>query len=516
MADPKQYRDNGLLNDEKDGMEKIKPRESNTVGSMIDLGLNPGNGDSSLLFVEHAIEQIGMGAFQWKLAFTCAFGFIVDQMLLVSISLVPAQAAAEFGPQYSTLISPFNYAGLFLGAIVLGIMADTIGRKLVWQTSLFAVCIFVMTAAGSPSWGALTGFVTIYGFFAGGNLAIDLTLLAECLPARYSFLLTGMAAVWGLGNAITGLIAWPLLVNFSCSGSTPDTCPKSENMGWRYLYITLGGLCLLMAIGRALVLSGSESPKWLASRGRMEEAVAVLNHISATNGSGYHVTMAQLSLPEEAISRKDMSLKQHLSRISHLFRGRHKARLMVCLMLLWMLVGICYPLFTIFLSYYLQAHGVQLGDGSAYQTYRDWAITSVVGIFGPVLSMIMVAVPWLRSRRSIAITACLCAVFSGVFTIVANEAQNLAFSCLTGFWLNALYSIIYSYTPQALSTENRGFGNGLLMACGRLASLTAPFIATFADVTSPVPLFVSCGMYVVMGIIGILLSFETSGFGQEP
>jgi hypothetical protein len=82
--------------------------------------------------------------------------------------------------------------------------------------------------------------------------------------------------------------------------------------------------------------------------------------------------------------------------------------------------------------------------------------------------------------------------------------------------LKLLLMLFLRYTPQALSTENRGFGNGLLMACGRLASLTAPFIATFADVTSPVPLFVSCGMYVVMGIIGLLLPFETSGFGQEP
>lgn len=90
-------------------------------------------------------------------------------MLLVSISLVPARAAAEFAPRHSTLISSFNYAGLLLGAIVFGALADTIGRKLVWQASLFGVCIFVMAAAGSPSWGALTAFVTIYGFFAGGN-----------------------------------------------------------------------------------------------------------------------------------------------------------------------------------------------------------------------------------------------------------------------------------------------------------------------------------------------------------
>lgn len=53
------------------------------------------------------------------------------------------------------------------------------------------------------------------------------------------------------------------------------------------------------------------------------------------------------------------------------------------------------------------------------------------------------------------------------------------------------------------------------MASGRLASLTAPFIATFADVTSPVPLFVSCGLYVVMGMIGLLLPLDTAGFDHE-
>lgn len=103
-----------------------------------------------------------------------------------------------------------------------------------------------------------------------------------------------------------------------------------------------------------------------------------------------------------------------------------------------------YPLYTIFLSYYLAAHGADLGDGSAYQTYRDWAVSSIIGIFGPILSMFMVGMPSLRSRRSITITACMCAIFSGVFTIVKSETENLAFSCMTGFWLNAMYSIIYS------------------------------------------------------------------------
>lgn len=103
-----------------------------------------------------------------------------------------------------------------------------------------------------------------------------------------------------------------------------------------------------------------------------------------------------------------------------------------------------YPLYTIFLPYYLEAHGADLGDGSAYVTYRDWAVSSVVGIFGPLLSMWMVTVRWFRSRRSMSAMAFICAVFCAAFTLVRTEAQNLAFSSMINFWLNALYGIVYS------------------------------------------------------------------------
>lgn len=37
-------------------------------------------------------------------------------------------------------------------------------------------------------------------------VAIDLTVLAESLPRKWGFLLTGLACLWGLGSTITGLI----------------------------------------------------------------------------------------------------------------------------------------------------------------------------------------------------------------------------------------------------------------------------------------------------------------------
>jgi hypothetical protein len=110
-------------------------------------------------------------------------------------------------------------------------------------------------------------------------------------------------------------------------------------MGWRYLYITLGGICLVMAFVRALVLRSRESPRWLITVGRTQDAVDVLNNISATNGSDYTVSVDQFAnaAPEHVQVK---SVKENLRRAAALFSGPKQARLMACLILMWALIGI--------------------------------------------------------------------------------------------------------------------------------------------------------------------------------
>lgn len=113
------------------------------------------------------------------------------------------------------------------------------------------------------------------------------------------------------------------------------------------------------------------------------------------------------------------------------------------------------------------------------------------------------------------LTGIICAAFSAAFTTVRTAGQNLAFSSMINFSLNALYAIVYSYTPQVLDVQNRGLGTGLLMAIGRMASLSAPFIATFADVTSSAPIWVSCACFCTIGIIAMTLPRDTSPYGRK-
>lgn len=75
----------------------------------------------------------------------------------------------EFGPQYPTLLSAAMYAGLVIGALFVGELADIMGRMLLWQVSIFGVAVFSMVAASSPNWTALNIFVALLGCFGGGN-----------------------------------------------------------------------------------------------------------------------------------------------------------------------------------------------------------------------------------------------------------------------------------------------------------------------------------------------------------
>jgi hypothetical protein len=45
-------------------------------------------------------------------------------------------------------------------------------------------------------------------------VAIDLTILAESIPRKWGFILSGLACIWGVGNTVTGLIGkWKIRVH---------------------------------------------------------------------------------------------------------------------------------------------------------------------------------------------------------------------------------------------------------------------------------------------------------------
>jgi len=95
-----------------------------------------------------------------------------------------------------------------------------------------------------------------------------------------------------IGVVVASGIAYGTTAKYRCGPDLPSCravnegeacCTVESNMGWRYNLIVLGGMTLFIFFLRYFVFRFHESPKFLLSRGREAEAIAVLHRIAKFN-----------------------------------------------------------------------------------------------------------------------------------------------------------------------------------------------------------------------------------------
>ena len=52
------------------------------------------------------------------------------------------------------------------------------------------------------------------------------------------------------------------------------------------------------------------------------------------------------------------------------------------------------PLYGVFLPFYLESRGADVGDDSNYATWRDYTINQIFGLFGPIIAGVLVETKW--------------------------------------------------------------------------------------------------------------------------
>ncbi|QLI72257.1 Major facilitator-type transporter hxnZ [Metarhizium brunneum] len=444
---PKSFSNGVRLETEKDNAVVVvqTPREAYKSPSAARQAVEARN----IATTNHAIEQIGFGRYQWQLFMTCGFGFVMDQLIIVSLALTQPQVVKQWHVKYPAMIICAVYVGALLGSILCGFSVDIIGRRLVWQVSLIFVSIWTLDCAASPNFAVLAVFVGLQAGGGGGNFAIDLTVFIEALPKSKDYILAAIPLWWSLGGVVGCLIIWPLTVNFSCpQDSTPETCHSSQNMGWRYQYIAIGALSFIMASVRIFLLKMEESPKWLISQGRFDDAMTSLSRMAHVNKRATTITAGDFEPVVHLPARgKKCTLFSSLH-VKGLFINKMQSYSTVTIIFLWICIGVAYPVFVLYLPAYLQHNGTNFGNGSIAQTYRDYVISATVGIFGPIFATYLVNVPFLGRRRSMALTALCAAAFCGGFTAVRTEAANIAFSSMISFWQSAFCGILYAWVNR--------------------------------------------------------------------
>ncbi|EKM77975.1 hypothetical protein AGABI1DRAFT_129759 [Agaricus bisporus var. burnettii JB137-S8] len=517
-------------------------------------------------------NEIGFGRYQLQLFILTGLGWFADNLWLQGVAVVLPQVQQELLPTRVEFATLALYVGLILGATTWGSLADLIGRRLsfnvtflslvhTYRITLFIASVFGVAGGGAPNFVAFASLVACMGFGIGGNLPVDGALYLEHIPQSYQWTLTLLSAWWSVGQLVASVIAWGFIGKFSCSPSAPvGECFKADNMGWRYTFFLMGSLTFLMFIGRFVIFDLQESSKYLIAKNRDEEAIQVLQHIARRNGKTITLTIEQLR-EIDVTAAKTIAPKTNwqvirssfshlsLSHVRPLFAGKRFAVNSTITILAWGFIGLAYPLFNSFLPLYLNTRFATATDVST--GYRNYVIISVMGIPGSIIACLVV--DWTRKKSTandredsseneekrlredskpysfwsglgviggrkltMTISTLLTGIFLFLFTTSKNQAAVLGWSCASGLTQNAMYGVLYAYTPEVFPAPHRGTGDALASSFNRITGILAPAIkiaTTSADGTGSGAnsVFVSAALLTVTAFMMMFLPIETAG-----
>ncbi|KAF1814571.1 membrane transporter [Eremomyces bilateralis CBS 781.70] len=477
--------------------------------------------NAKMKLVNDTIEEIGWTGYQTKLFFLNGFGYAVDSLILLIQSITASQAALEFRATFAEGQTIAVYVGMLVGALFWGLSADVIGRKFAFNCSLMISSVFAIAAGASPNWEVLGLFNCLSAFGSGGNLVLDTAVFLEYLPGQYQYLLTLLAAWWGVGQLTVGLLAWAFMPKWSCLDS--DSCTWQNNKGWRLVWFVSGALVLVMSVLRVTVIRLKETPKFLLGEGKDDEVVEVLSSIAVKYNRPCSLTVERLQAcgvtgqPDgRRASLSHARNKWSIGEITVHFRGLYATkRIGISTSLIWfswLLIGLAYPLYNVFLPIYLKTRGAQFGETSEYIRWRNYALVNMAGIFGPIPAAYMAKSRYFWGRKgTMIIGAILTSIFFFAYTQVRSADQNVAFTVVVNFLLNIYYGTLYAFTPEVLPSAHRGTGNGIAIALNRFMGIMSAVIAHFADTATSVPIYICAALYIVMAIVAACFPFEPHG-----
>ncbi|KAL8956589.1 MAG: hypothetical protein Q9193_005926 [Seirophora villosa] len=469
--------------------------------------------------LNNAIQQIGMGRYQWELFVLVGFGWSMDNMWPIITSLILPAVVLEFNESKPPFLALAQNVGLLAGAIFWGFGCDIFGRRLAFNATIGVTAVFGLVAAGSPNFAAIGSFAALWSVGVGGNLPVDSAVFLEFLPGSHQYLLTILSIFWAFAQLLATLVAWPLLGNRTCSETDTAPCTKSKNFGWRYFLIAMGGFAMTCFVLRFVVFTLYESPKYLMGKGRDAEAVAVVHKVAQKNGTASSLSLEDLEKHNEggqqgvdaAAALKRKLEKINLTHVRALFRTNKLAYSTSLIMCIWAFIGLAFPLYNAYIPYTLNSRGASFGDGSTFLTYRNSLIIAVLGVPGALIGGVLVEMPLFGRKGALALSTVLTGVFLFASTTAKSSNDLLGWNCGFNFASNVMYAVLYAYTPEVFPTKDRGTGNALTASANRVFGIMAPIIAIYADLDTAAPVYVSGALFLAAGALTCALPFESRG-----
>ncbi|MFE5686137.1 MFS transporter [Streptomyces sp. NPDC056512] len=373
-------------------------------------------------------------------------------------------------------------AGMLLGALVAGWLGDRIGRVRTVALGVAVTALGSLAVAFSNGIELFSLFRFVQGLGIGGVVPVAATYINEIARSdkRGRFVLI-YEMIFPAGLAAATLVAvWVV-----------------PNLGWRAMFV-IGALPVLLAA--ALPKHVAESPRWLLSQGRTEEAEQAIARIEA------EVTAATGEpLPQPAADRVEETSR---GRLRELFTGRYLRRTTVVSGLWFVAYYVNHGISTWLPSLYTKNFGLDLTTALVYTL-----LSNVTGLLGTLAVALVID----RVGRRPALVAALGGTTFTLATLalvgVTSGSQVAIFASCTTFFVYAINAGLYLYSPELYPTRNRAKGAAFGGLWNRLGVILGPITvgAIIGGGGSLTIVFAQLAAVAAVGAVIALFAVETKG-----
>ncbi|KWN78719.1 MFS transporter [Burkholderia ubonensis] len=433
------------------------------------------------------LERLPANAMQIRARVLIGAATFFDGFDVITIAATLPLLIHKWGlsPNQIGLLIASGAIGQLIGAFLFPALAEKHGRvkAIAWSSAVIGVTSIACGFA--PTFEVFVLLRILQGLGLGGELPVAATYINEITRAhgRGRFVLL-YEIVFPIGLLVSmALGAW-LVPRF----------------GWEIMYF-VGGMPLALAL--VLTHLVPESPRWLASRGRLPEAGQALGVFEAS---------VKGPLPPAPVTQAaafDEMVRQHPKRrMIDLFSAAYRKRTLA-VATLWATCGfIQYGLSTWLPTIYKNFYHAPL------QLALNLAVIgSVMGVLGSLASALLVdrlgrkpVIVW--SFVLCALSLALAGVYHAASVYVVATFCSLSLGLMASGFITA-----YVYTPEQYPTSIRASGCGLGSAWLKIASFVAPMVVPHAIIGGDLsPAFYLLGVVPLIAAVTVhFVGIETKG-----
>jgi MFS family permease len=224
--------------------------------------------------IPQRLDRLPWSRWHWRVVTALGVTWILDGLEVTIVgalgAVLTSPATLNLSEVEVGLTASAYLAGSVTGALLFADLTDRQGRKKWFLRTLLLYLVATVLTAFSWNLGSFMLFRFLTGMGIGGEYAAVNSAIDELIPARVRGQ-TDLAinGSWWCGTAVGALLTVPLL--------NPNVIPEAA--GWRLCFL----LGAVLSIGVLLVrLAMPESPRWLMTHGKMQEAEEVMRDIEHT------------------------------------------------------------------------------------------------------------------------------------------------------------------------------------------------------------------------------------------